>query len=179
MANPSAPKPAPASVPPAKSERPYRAIADKVSAALASQPDADRQARMKVVVDALWDGLSQTGVSWAGFYYQEAGDPEQLWLGPRRDKPACSPIGLHGACGKAFLSGEPLVVRDVADLGANYIACDPRDKSEVVVPVFESDGSGGRRAWGVLDIDSHDVGSFSERDAEELERVLKTAGLTV
>ena len=37
-------------------------------------------------------------VSWVGFYFLGEGE---MTLGPRRDKPACSPIGLHGACGRA------------------------------------------------------------------------------
>ena len=127
---------------------------------------------MQVVVDALWDVLHPSGASWVGFYIHEGGD--ELILGPRRDKPACSPIGMHGACGQSFLSREPLIVRDVADLGENYVACDPRDTSEVVLPLFGETGE----CWGVLDIDSHDVGAFDETDVEGLTKVLTAAGLT-
>ncbi len=129
-------------------------------------------ARMQVFVDALWDALHSTGVSWVGFYLHEDGD--ELILGPRRDKPACSPIGLHGACGQTFTRRMPLVVRDVADLGEGYIACDPRDQSEVVLPVFSESGT----CWGVLDLDSYHVGAFDERDVDGLHDVLVAAGLT-
>ncbi|MGP1309791.1 MAG: GAF domain-containing protein, partial [Phycisphaerales bacterium] len=95
--------------------------------------------------------------------------------GPRRDKPACSPIGMHGACGKCFLSGETLVVRDVKDLGPNYVACDPRDQSELVVPCVDSGGA----CWAVLDFDSFDVGAFGDADARGAIHVLEAAGLTV
>jgi putative methionine-R-sulfoxide reductase with GAF domain len=95
------------------------------------------------------------------------GDGE-MTLGPRRDKPACSPIGLHGACGAAALSGKTVVVRDVSELGANYIACDPRDLSEIVVPVRARDG----RVTGVLDIDSYSVGAFGETDRIALEQLV-------
>ncbi len=127
---------------------------------------------MQAVVEALWAGLKDAGVSWVGFYMDEGG--EELVLGPRRDKPACSPIGMHGACGQAFRSRQPLVVRDVRELGANYVACDPRDQSEVVVPCFDPDG----RCWGVLDLDSHEVGSFGNLDVAGLQLVLRVAGLT-
>lgn len=145
---------------------------DKVCASAAELRGA-REARASGLVDVLWDALAPTGVSWVGFY---VGDPgcRELTLGPRRDKPACSPIGLHGACGTAFLKGEPLVVRDVADLGANYVACDPRDRSEVVVPCFDERGV----CWGVLDVDSFDVGSFGDADARGLREALLAAGLT-
>lgn len=127
---------------------------------------------MRAMVGALWDGLERTGVSWVGFYLHEGKD--ELVLGPSRDKPACSPIGLHGACGRAFIEKRPLVVRDVADLGKNYVACDPRDRSELVIPLFEPDGT----CWGVLDLDSFDIGAFDEADVEGLLALLEASALT-
>jgi putative methionine-R-sulfoxide reductase with GAF domain len=127
---------------------------------------------MRNFVDLLWDGLSSTGVSWIGFYLPASDDT--LVLGPSRDKPACSPIGLHGACGQAYTHRRPLVVRDVAELGEGYIACDPRDRSEVVIPLFDQDGA----CWGVLDLDSHAVGAFNDEDVAGLVEVLSAAGLT-
>jgi putative methionine-R-sulfoxide reductase with GAF domain len=139
----------------------------------------DRDARMQSVVDALWAMMAPTGLSWIGFYLgvpaANAAEAHMI-LGPRRDKPACSPIGVHGACGRCWLSRKPLVVTDVARLGAGYIACDPRDRSEVVVPCFDAGGDG--TCWGVLDADSYDVKAFSEDDALGLVAVLEDAGLT-
>lgn len=129
---------------------------------------------MTSVCDAVWDEFSGSGVSWVGFYLKDRENPQQLLLGPRRDKPACSPIGLHGACGRCFTSRRALVVHDVASLGDGYIACDPRDKAEVVVPCFEPDGS----CWGVLDVDSFDVGAFDIADALCLMRLLRHVGLS-
>ncbi len=126
---------------------------------------------MSAVVDAFWDVLHPTGVSWVGFYLHEGG--EELVLGPRQPGPACSPIGLHGACGQSFKSGQPLVVRDVAQLGEEYIACDSRDRAEVVLPLFDESGL----CWGVLDVDSHDVGAFDDTDVAGLQDVLRAAGL--
>lgn len=127
---------------------------------------------MRAVIDSLWDALKDAGVSWIGIYVHEGG--EELVLGPCRNKPACSPIGLHGVCGQAFTSRQPLVVRDVAELGENYIACDPRDRSEVVIPLLNADGS----CWGVLDADSYEVAAFDDTDVAGLTRVLQSAGLT-
>jgi putative methionine-R-sulfoxide reductase with GAF domain len=133
-------------------ERPYDKMIRELTCA------GGRQERMRAVVDALWDALNDAGVSWVGFYLHEGRD--DLVLGPHRDKPACSPILLHGACGRAFRQRRPLVVRDVAALGENYIACDPRDRAEVVIPLFEADG----RCWGVLDADSFEAGTFGIED---------------
>jgi putative methionine-R-sulfoxide reductase with GAF domain len=125
---------------------------------------AERQ--MTTLCDLIWDELGQhRPVSWVGFYWM-AGD--EMTLGPRRDKPACSPIGLHGACGQAALAGKTLVVRDVAELGEGYIACDPRDRSEIVVPVR---GAGGE-VRAVLDVDSHAVAAFGEPDRVGMEQLL-------
>lgn len=141
-----------------------------------------REERMQAFVDALWDALSAQGVSWIGFYFAPGqrladgrivGEHEML-LGPCRDRPACSPIGLHGACGQCWRNRRTLIVRDVRDLGANYVACDPRDQSEAVVPLFEPGGE----CYAVLDADSFEIGAFDERDGAQLVRLLIQAGLT-
>jgi putative methionine-R-sulfoxide reductase with GAF domain len=140
--------------------------------AVAAIDSADLTTRMQCFVDAMWPHLHAAGVSWLGFYLRD-GD-NRLVLGPRRDKPACSPIGLHGACGRAVLTRRPLVVHDVAELGDEYIACDVNDRSEVVIPIFDEKGL----CRGVLDLDSHAVGAFDEHDVECLTRLLRLAGLT-
>ena len=81
---------------------------------------------------------------------------------------------MHGACGQSFTDRTSLVVTDVATLGGGYVACDPRDLSELVIPCLDEDGN----AWGVLDADSFERGCFDERDAELIHRVLLDAGLT-
>lgn len=150
-----------------------------------------RPTRLRTLCDVLWDALSPTGVSWVGFYAAEgefdagvtSGESadsartrrrttRSLLLECRRDKPACSPISMQGACGRCYLSERPLVVRDVAALGANYVACDPRDRSELVMPVEDHAG-----VWGVLDMDSWEVGSFTIADAHALASILHAAGL--
>ena len=136
-------------------------------------PSGDRHARMHAVVDLLWERLHPLGVSWVGFYTAPR-DATEMTLGPRRDKPACSPIGLHGACGRAFKSRMSLVVTDVSHLGKGYIACDPRDRAEVVVPLLDQDAA----CWGVLDVDSHHTRAFSREDAHGLERLVRDAGLS-
>lgn len=143
--------------------------------------------RMLRLVDAAWDHFGDDqpphipgrGVSWIGFYmpapasHATAAGEEQLTLGPRRNKPACSPIGMHGACGRCFRSRSTLIVRDVAHLGAGYIACDPRDRSELVLPCIDASGS----CVGVLDIDSFDVDAFDRRDADAFAHALALIGL--
>ncbi len=136
----------------------------------------DTETRMQGVADALWDAFNDDGYSWVGFYLADESKPaaERLILGPRRDKPACSPIGLHGVRGARRTSGEIQIIRDVRELGENYVACDPRDLSEIVVPLLDDAG----KVWAELDTDSYDVGSFDESDAAGLCEVLSAAGFT-
>jgi putative methionine-R-sulfoxide reductase with GAF domain len=140
-------------------------------------PAGSRDDRMTAVVDALWRAFgNHQPISWVGFYLDQPDQPEEmrLVLGPHRDKPACSPIGLHGVCGQALTEREVKIIRDVNELGEHYIACDPRDRSEIVLPLFDGAGI----CWGVLDDDSWEVGALSDDDARGLRAVLLTAGLT-
>lgn len=153
-------------------QRNYERFVRDVTSAV--RPSMTRSDRMKAFVDIAWDHFSHQGVSWIGFYAATHGQLEMTLL-ERRDKPACSPIGLHGACGRSWRNGRVLIVTDVKNLGEGYIACDPRDRSEVVLPMVESDGS----CWGVLDADSHEVGAFDATDARGLWSACAAAGLTV
>ena len=132
-----------------------------------------RRARMEMVADALWRHLSDKGVSWCGFYTAEEGD-EEMVLGPCRNSPACSPIALTGLCGRSWLDKAPIVAVDLGNLSGRVIKCDPRDQSEVVVPLFDQDGS----CWGVLDLDSHERNSFGDSDAKELHKLMIICGLS-
>lgn len=155
-----------------KPHRDYAALRMSV-AAIAHLPS--REARMEAFVELWWNAFAALGVSWAGFYVDCPHEPDaqRMILAARRPGPACSPIGIHGACGQALVGRQTLVVRDVADLGAGYIACDPRDRSELVVPCLTAEG----QSWGVFDVDSHQVGSFDAIDGAACQELLGLAGL--
>jgi putative methionine-R-sulfoxide reductase with GAF domain len=149
---------------------------DCQSIELSFAPGASRDQRLHAVVDALWRAFASHGYSWVGFYLPQQTETghTQLVLGPCRNKPACSPIGLHGVCGQSLQSGETRIIRDVSELGPNYIACDPRDRSEIVVPCFDAAG----QVWAVLDVDSWEVGAFGQHDADGLNMLLRRAALS-
>ena len=149
-------------------ERDYKPVAMALS-----QIGGDRHRRMREVSDVLWRFFKDFGVSWVGFYEKDP-EADQMVLGPARDKPACSPIALHGACGMSWSKKRPIIVHDVHNLGEHYIACDPKDRSEVVIPLFNDDGS----CWGVLDIDSFDRGAFGEHDVLELRKLMESTALS-
>lgn len=101
------------------------------------------------------------GLNWAGFYLLEN---DTLVLGPFQGKPACIeiPVG-RGVCGTAVTEGRTQLVRDVHQF-PGHIACDSASNSEIVVPI-RADGI----IVGVLDIDSPNIGRFTEEDRIGLE----------
>ncbi|MBL8759804.1 MAG: hypothetical protein JNL50_00735 [Phycisphaerae bacterium] len=161
--------------------RDYAPLLNAAGAAV-SRGAIDRARAMALCCDLVWDafGLESGGpstggfakVSWVGFYEKAAGADEMI-LVVRRDKPACSPIGLHGACGRSWSEKRALVIPDVSTLGAGYIACDPKDKAELVLPMFDERG-----CWGVLDVDSFEIGAFSEHDARGMAALCEKLGLS-
>lgn len=101
------------------------------------------------------------GLNWAGFYLLEN---DVLVLGPFQGKPACIeiPVG-RGVCGVAVAEGRTQLVRDVHQF-PGHIACDSASNSEIVVPI-RADGT----IVGVLDIDSPNIGRFTDEDRIGLE----------
>ncbi len=152
-------------------ERDYEEISRRASAAASGA--ATLEDKMRRVTDELWRLLESHHVAWLGFYtINDTGDAMTLVC--CRPRPACSPIGLHGVCGKAWREKKAQVVEDVYALGESHIVCDPSNLSEVVVPCLAADGG----CWGVLDLDSREKGAFSERDAEGLTKALRAVGLS-
>ncbi len=136
---------------------------------------------MRRAVELLWGAFGEPDparptrgmVSWVGFY-AKAPDADEMALVCREPKPACSPIGLHGMCGRGLRERTAFVVRDVGVLGEGYIACDPRDRSELVVPLLDAAGT----CDAVLDVDSYQVGAFTRADAERMHELCASLGLS-
>lgn len=164
---------------PAQAHKPARDFSVFLDALGRVPANAQLDERMRALCDAAWTCFGNTtpgegrNVSWIGFYAIDQSAAEMV-LTHRRNKPACSPIGLQGACGQSWSSKQILVITDVARLGNGYIACDPMDKAELVIPIFDMHGS----CTGVLDADSYDAGAFSEHDAREMHSALLASKVT-
>ncbi|UMM04573.1 GAF domain-containing protein [Vibrio campbellii] len=99
-------------------------------------------------------------LNWAGFYLTKG---DELVLGPFQGKPACVRIPMgRGVCGTAAQTNSVQRVYDVHEF-EGHIACDAASNSEIVIP-FTINGE----VVGVLDIDSPNIGRFSEIDEEGL-----------
>ena len=104
--------------------------------------------------------------NWVGFYFRN-GNKEELKLGPYVGEPTdhtIIPFG-KGICGQVAVSNENFVVPDVKAQD-NYIACSITVKAEIVIPIFVNGENIGQ-----IDIDSHTINPFTEKDTKLLEFV--------
>lgn len=102
---------------------------------------------------------------WTGFYRLIEGD---LTVTCYQGSVACLVLAPHkGVCWAAIDKKCSQIVKDV-NAFPGHIACDSRSVSEIAVPVFDRGG----QIAAVLDVDSRDLASFDEVDAEWLEKIV-------
>lgn len=102
--------------------------------------------------------------SWTGFYF--VADENELHVGPYQGPVACQVLRGGGVCLHAASTGRPVIVSDV-NAFPGHIACDPRSKSEIAMPIEK-----GGRVVAVLDVDSATEAAFTEEDVPPLRRIL-------
>lgn len=142
-------------------EEKYRLLTEQVRSLIAGE--TDEVAVMANVCAAIHETM---GFFWTGFYIVKG---EELVLGPFQGPVACMHIGYgRGVCGTAWQRAESVVVPDV-EAFPDHIACSSLSRSEIVVPVFDTDGN----VKAVLDIDSKDLNTFDEVDQHWLEEFVK------
>jgi len=101
------------------------------------------------------------GFFWVGFYLVKE---NELVLGPFQGPIACTRIKKgKGVCGSAWEQNKILIVDDVNQF-PGHIACSALSKSEIVVPVYNTQ----KQIIAVLDIDSDQLCDFDEMDAKYL-----------
>jgi GAF domain-containing protein len=107
------------------------------------------------------------GHLWTGFY--RVVQPSLLRVGPYQGTLGCLDIAFgKGVCGTVAAERRTIIVADV-DTFPGHITCDPRSRSEIVVPVLAGDGE----VIAVLDIDSDRPAAFDDRDRDGLERLVR------
>ena len=138
----------------------YATVAAQVSALVEGVPY--EVANLANVSALLWQELPR--INWVGFYKMTDG---ALVLGPFQGKPACIRIEVgKGVCGTAVAENRTQLVYDVHQF-PGHIACDCASNSEIVVPIRVNG-----EIWGVLDIDSPEIGRFTREDQAGLEEIV-------
>lgn len=115
------------------------------------------QEKLQKICQLLHDEVAH--YNWVGFYFRN-GDKEELKLGPyvgAETDHTIIPFG-KGICGQVAVSNQTFVVPDVSEQD-NYLACSIDTKSEIVVPIFKNGENIGQ-----IDIDSHVINPFTEKD---------------
>ena len=143
----------------ANKEEKYRLLTEQLKALL--EGETDQVAMMANVAAAI---QAEMGFFWTGFY-RVVGN--ELVLGPFQGPIACMHIGFgRGVCGTAWEQRQTIVVPDV-ELFPGHIACSSLSRSEIVVPLFGTDGE----VVAVLDIDSTEQATFDQVDRIHLETI--------
>ena len=137
------------------------AIYNKLSDGM--QQFSSAEEKMEYLSTALYDSFEH--YFWVGFYFPRE---KEMLIGPSAGRPACAAIGYEGVCGAAYNSRKSVIVANVDEF-PGHIACDPHSKSEIVVPLKNSDGN----IFALLDVDSDRLGAFNDTDAIFLEKLVR------
>lgn len=108
--------------------------------------------------------------TWTGIYLV---DNDRLRLGPYRGSPSPHqeiPFD-KGICGAVVREKKTIVVPDVS-IDPRYLSCSLTTKSEIVVPIFDSNG----RVVAEIDVDSEVPAAFSDSDRLLLESLASRLG---
>ena len=124
---------------------------------------SDINAKMSTIAAVLHHKMNY--YFWTGFYLLRDGE---LTVGPYQGSVACQVLQKDtGVCWGAINKKDTVVVSDVEKF-PGHIACDSRSKSEIAIPLRNESGE----IYGVMDVDSKELGSFDEVDRVNLERIV-------
>jgi L-methionine (R)-S-oxide reductase len=152
-----------AELPADKRER-YGALRAEIAAVIAGEPN--RVARLASAAALLAQAFPDR-FFWTGFYFVDADKPRELVIGPYQGTLGCIRIPFDkGVCGACATRRESIIVPDVHAF-PGHIACDSRSNSEIVTPVFDTNGE----LIAVLDVDSTQFNAFDEIDEAGLSAI--------
>jgi GAF domain-containing protein len=154
----------------------------EVTLDLRDRPKAVAYAALETEIASVLDGIEDPiagmatisalvhhgfGYLWTGFY--RVVEPDRLLrVGPYQGTLGCLDIEFgRGVCGTAAANRATVVVPDVQAF-PGHITCDPRSRSEIVVPVFDRE----RQLIAVFDIDADRKDAFGPEDQRGLERLM-------
>lgn len=126
--------------------------------------DGTRDEKLKTVCELLEHTISY--YDWVGFYMANE-EKRELVLGPFVGEPTeHTRISFgQGICGQAAEIKKPFIIQDVRK-ETNYLSCSVKVMSEIVLPIIKQG-----KIVGELDIDSHTISPFTEKDTKLLESI--------
>jgi len=138
----------------------YERVAEQLKELFGATKDAGaRMATAAALLHAKMDGFF-----WVGWYLLRSGE---LTVGPYQGPLACLVLKAHtGVCWAGLDRAESVIVPDVHAY-PGHIECDPRSRSEIVVPLRDRSGA----PVGVLDVDSERAAHFDDVDRDGLEAI--------
>ncbi len=105
-------------------------------------------------------------LNWVGLYMCND-ELQEMHVSHFQGKPAVNKISYNnGVCGQCARERKTIIVRDVHEC-PDHIVCDVESRSELVVPIFNPDGS----LFAVLDVDSPIKNRYSEIDIKIFEYI--------
>lgn len=145
-----------------RKKRQYQRLYNQLINLLMVSPSAEAQ--MSTINAIIYHKINYT--FWVGFYLRKN---DRLTIGPYQGPLACQELEYpHGVCWNSIIHKKPVIVADVSQF-PDHIACDPRSKSELVVPVKNTSGN----IVGVFDVDSNRIAAFDETDLEGIEKIIR------
>lgn len=138
----------------------YDEIAPQIEALVSSETDL--VANLANICAALKEAF---GFFWVGFYFKKE---DQLVLSAFQGPVACTRIDFDkGVCGHCYTTKQIVIVPNVDEF-PGHIVCASASKSEIVLPIFDTNGE----VFGVMDVDSDKLDDFSKTDAEGLQKIV-------
>lgn len=142
----------------------YIKVIEKLKLVLKTDPELSINAKMSMISSILHHSYRHW--LFCGFY--NIINKNILEIGPYQGEILpCSHIEFsRGVCGEAVTKKKSIVVNDVSKYD-NYISCDSKTKSEIVIPILKKDS-----IIGVLDIDSCIESDFDKIDLKFLTEII-------
>ncbi len=141
----------------------YEKILMEFDSIILGKLELSAQAKMSLLSALLFMEFSHW--TFCGFYVIK--NPNLLEIGPYQGNLLpCTHISIgRGVCGTCLKDKKTIIINDVRRHD-NYISCDSKTLSEIVIPIFIDD-----YIIAVLDIDSSRINDFDQIDKTYLEKL--------
>ena len=126
------------------------------------QSNQGREQKAKLIAEKI---RNAKGYSWVGLYDVTEKDIHLISYAGRSEPTFSSFPNDKGLNGRANLEKRTVIVNDI-DIDEDYLLTFSDTQSEIVVPVFDTDG---KIVKGTIDVESEQENAFSKDDAAFLE----------